>query len=133
MSNQKTQLLAGQTLKEMGEHACTLSALGLGRFHRWEFGRTGGLVFATDCYCVFFNADGVAFTGVFSVFADREYKRKFMEIATELRKRRFALDELFEMMDSLQMVNGTSKLNIFRLEEYEQQFKAHIEQTGDNL
>lgn len=133
MSEKRSQLLQGQTLKEMADHACTLSALDQGRFHRWEFGKASGTVYATDTYCVFFNAQEVAFTGSFSLFADREYKTKFMEIATILYKRRFALDGLFEMMDNITFASGTMKLDIHELTRYEEQFKSHLEQTGGIL
>lgn len=133
MSEKRSQLLQGQTLKEMAEHACTLSALDEGRFHRWEFGKNQGMVYATETYCVFFNAKEEAFTGSFSVFADREYKRKFMEVATLLYKRRFSMEHLFEMMDNLNMVSPQVKLDVQELIDYETSFNAHIATTGGVL
>lgn len=133
MSEKRSQLLQGQTLKEMAEHACTLAALDQGRFHRWEFGKAHGVVYATDTYCVFFNDKEVAFTGSFSMFADREYKVKFMEIATLLYKHRFSMEAIFEFMDNITFASGTMKLDIRELHEYEAGFKAHMEQTGGIL
>lgn len=133
MSEKRSQLLNGQTLKEMAEHACTLAALGEGHFHRWEFGRAQGTVYATDTYCVFFNAQEVAFTGSFSIFADREYKQKFMEIATTLYKHRFSLETLFEFMDNMRFANGSMKLAICDLVTYEESFNNHMKETGGVL
>jgi hypothetical protein len=97
----RPQHLNGVTLKEMADHACTLAALGYGHWHRWEFAKHTGVVYATDTYCVFFNAKGVAFTGSFSVFANTRYKTRFMDIATALHAKQKDLGPLFENMDEL--------------------------------
>ncbi|MNG07474.1 hypothetical protein D3C85_1397580 [compost metagenome] len=94
-------LSSGDTLTAKAEMACSFAAVGEGNWSEWRFGDHGGLIYATDSYCVFFNANGIAFTGSFSVFANTRYKTLFMEVATQLYAKQKDLASLFEHMDEL--------------------------------
>lgn len=101
MKNSNLPLASGDTLIAKAEMACSFAALGEGNWSEWRFGDHTGLIYATDAYCVFFNANGVAFTGSFSVFANTRYKTMFMEVATMLHAKQKDLGPLFEHMDEL--------------------------------
>lgn len=108
----------GKTLTAKAEMASSFAALGEGHWSEWRFGDHVGVIYATDTYCVFFNADGVAFTGSFSMFADATYKKRFMQVVTWMHIRSMDLSPLFHLMDDLRCIDGVYKLDLSILDHF---------------
>ena len=119
-------LSSGDTLIAKAEMACSFAALGEGNWSEWRFGDNTGLIYATDTYCVFFNANGQAFTGSFSVFADSRWKAKFMDLATRMHYKQMDLMPLFECMNQLSFTVGSCKLADASLDVFRNELNDHI-------
>ncbi|MNM20969.1 hypothetical protein D3C81_313220 [compost metagenome] len=119
-------MASGDTLAAKAEMACSFAALGEGNWSEWRFGDHTGLIYATDAYCVFFNASGQAFTGSFSVFADSRWKGKFMALASQMHYAQMDLMPLFECMNQLTITEGSCKLDETVLDRFRTELNDHI-------